>query len=281
MTEVSAKLSKVAVVQMVSGDDWQHNLGEASQLIGEAAGQGAELVLLPENFAVFNASQLLERGRQEQTADGPIRRFLSQQAKIQGIWLVGGSLPVLCDDGQRVRAACFVYDSQGVERARYDKLHLFDVDVEDKQSAYRESEQIEPGDRIVVVDTPVGRLGLSICYDLRFPLLYQAMMDQGAELISVPAAFTQVTGQAHWELLLRARAAETQCFILASNQGGMHNERRQTYGHSMIIDPWGVVLTQLVSGPGVLVTELDLEVLQEIRRKMPIQQHRRDPQSLR
>ncbi len=273
-------MAKVAVIQMVSGGDWQANLREAAGLIADAAAQGAQLLLLPENFAVFNSSQLLQRGAEEQSADGPIRRFLSEQARTHGIWLVGGSLPVLTAAGDRVRAACFVIDDQGVERARYDKLHLFDVDVADTQAAYRESDEIEPGQQVVLVDTPVGRLGLSICYDLRFPLLYQALMDQGAELISVPAAFTRVTGEAHWQLLLQARAVETQCYVLAAGQGGRHNERRETYGHSMVVDPWGQVLAQRAQGAGVVCADVDLEYLRTVRKKMPIRQHRRDPNRL-
>ncbi|OMH30371.1 carbon-nitrogen hydrolase family protein [Motiliproteus sp. MSK22-1] len=267
-------MSKAAVIQMVSGADWQHNLIQAADLIAEAALQGAKLAVLPENFAVFNTSQLIERGGNEQNSQGPIRQFLSDQAKKNDLWLVGGSLPVLSDSGKRVRSACFVVDSQGKEQVRYDKIHLFDVDVSDSQSAYRESDQIEPGDELIVVDTPIGRLGLSICYDLRFPGLYQALLDKGAELFCVPAAFTQVTGAAHWEILLRARAIETQCYILAADQGGRHNERRETFGHSMIIDPWGQVLGQLKKGEGVVSAEIDLQQLQTIREKMPIREHR-------
>ncbi|MEH6624850.1 MAG: carbon-nitrogen hydrolase family protein [Motiliproteus sp.] len=269
-----------AVIQMVSGEQWQSNLDAAASLIAKAAASGAKLALLPENFAVFNSAQLCQRGALETSPEGPIRGFLSEQARLNDIWLIGGSVPVMAASGDRVRAACFVLDNEGKEQARYDKLHLFDVDVADQQAAYRESQQIEPGQQVVVVDTPVGRLGLSICYDLRFPLLYQAMLEQGAEIISVPAAFTKVTGEAHWELLLRARATETQSYLLAANQGGRHSESRETYGHSMIIDPWGKVMTSLDAGPGVASAELDLQWLREVRRKMPVYQHRRDPRAL-
>lgn len=269
-----------AVIQMVSGEDWQNNLAVAAELIAGAATQGAKLALLPENFAVFNTHQLLERGAEERDSEGPIRQFLAQQAKKYDIWLVAGSVPVLNESQNRVRAACFVVDNLGELRARYDKLHLFDVDVSDSQAAYRESEQIDPGDQVVVVDTPVGRLGLTICYDLRFPLLYQELLDRGAEVISVPAAFTKVTGEAHWELLLRARATETQCYVLAANQGGIHNERRETYGHSMVVDPWGQVIAKHESGAGVISADINLAWLKELRCKMPIHQHRRDPKLL-
>ncbi|WP_421869373.1 carbon-nitrogen hydrolase family protein [Motiliproteus sp.] len=265
----------VAAVQLISGGDWRHNLERAAHWIAEAASRGAELVLLPENFAVFNTSMLIERGREELSPEGPIRQFLSQQAKQHGIWLVAGSLPILNQAGDRVRAACLVVDDQGRECARYDKLHLFDVDVGDSQGRYRESDEIEPGEALVLVDTPVGRLGLTICYDLRFPELYQALRAQGAELVSVPAAFTQVTGEAHWEVLLRARAIENQCFVIASNQGGVHNAKRETYGHSMIVDPWGERLDCLEKGEGLVLAELDLERQQQLRRQMPVVSHQR------
>lgn len=265
----------VAAIQLISGSDWQHNLERAAYWIAEAAARGAELVLLPENFAVFNTSMLVERGAQERSLEGPIRQFLAQQAKQHGIWLVAGSLPILNNAGDRVRATCLVVDDQGCERARYDKLHLFDVDVSDSQGSYRESDEIEPGDEIVLVDTPVGRLGLTICYDLRFPQLYQALRASGADLVSVPAAFTQVTGEAHWEVLLRARAIENQCFVIASNQGGIHNAKRETFGHSMIIDPWGTQLDCLEKGEGLVVAELDLERQRQLRCQMPITRHQR------
>ena len=268
-------MNQVAVVQLVSGTDWQHNLERAGDWIAKAAAAGARLVLLPENFAVFDASALLERGREEVSTEGPIRQFIIEQARTHQIWIVAGSLPVLSEDGTRVRSACFVVDDQGVERARYDKIHLFDVDVGDSQGSYRESDQIEPGTEWVLVDTPVGRLGLSICYDLRFPDLYQKLVEQGAELISVPAAFTQLTGEAHWEVLLRARAIETQCYLLAANQGGVHNSRRETFGHSMVVDPWGRILGYQEKGEGLVLADIDLQSQDELRAKMPVRSHRR------
>ncbi|MEH6470886.1 MAG: carbon-nitrogen hydrolase family protein [Halopseudomonas sp.] len=268
-------MNRVAVIQLVSGSDWQHNLERAGYWIAQAAAGGAKLVVLPENFAVFNTSELVERGQQEVDATGPIRQFISQLARKHQLWIVAGSLPVVSDDGRRVRAACFVVDDQGVEQARYDKIHLFDVDVADSQGSYRESDQIEPGSQLVLLETPVGRLGLSICYDLRFPELYQKLVEQGAQLISVPAAFTQTTGAAHWEVLLRARAIETQCYVLAANQGGVHSSRRETFGHSMVVDPWGELLGCQEKGEGMLMAEIDLEKLNQRRQQMPIQAHRR------
>ena len=272
---VSKDNHQVAMVQMVSGPDLQSNLLQAAGWIAKAAADGAQLILLPENFAVFNAAQLLERGLDELTAEGPIRRFVAEQARQHNVWIVAGSIPVVSEDGKRVRSACIVVDEQGVEQARYDKIHLFDVDVSDCQGSYRESDQIEPGDAVVLVDTPVGRLGLTICYDLRFPMLYQKLVEQGAELISVPAAFTHATGEAHWLTLLRARAIETQCYLLAANQGGVHNARRQTYGHSMVIDPWGEVLGCHATGEGLVQAEIQLSRVQKLRQKMPLLAHRR------
>ncbi len=278
MTDVAkgaVTMNRVAMIQLVSGKLLQHNLERAGHWIAEAAAAGAKLVLLPENFAVFDASALLEQGRKELGIEGPVRQFIIQQARKQGVWIVAGSIPVSSSDGRRVRSACFVVDDQGVEQARYDKVHLFDVDVADNQGSYRESDQIEPGNQVVVVDTPVGRLGLSICYDLRFPELYQKLVEQGAQLISVPAAFTQLTGEAHWEVLLRARAIETQCYVLAANQGGVHNGRRETFGHSMVVDPWGAVLGCQEKGEGLVLADIDLHRVAELRHKMPLQRHRR------
>ncbi len=268
-------MQQVAVIQMVSGSDWQENLQQAQRLLESAAQQGALLAVLPENFAVFNASQLLACGAAEQTRRGPIRQFIATQAARLGIWIVAGSIPVMNLQGDRVRSACIVVDDKGQERVRYDKIHLFDVDVADAQSAYRESDQIEPGEEIVTLDTPVGRLGLTICYDLRFPQLYQALLEKDVDLISVPAAFTYVTGEAHWDTLLRARAIETQCFILAANQGGEHNAKRRTWGHSQIIDPWGNVLALQEQGEGVLIAGLDRNEQAALRSRMPIRAHRR------
>jgi predicted amidohydrolase len=270
-------MDNVAVIQMVSGADLSANLETAGRLIAEAAAAGARLVVLPENFALFNSSELQAAGVRESGEKRPIRRFLMEQARTHELWLVGGSLPMPARSDGRVRASCFVFDNEGREVARYDKLHLFDADVGDKQSAYRESDTYEAGDELVVVDTPVGCLGLCICYDLRFPELFQALRELGAELISVPAAFTRVTGEAHWEVLLRARAIETQCYLLAAGQGGKHCERRETYGHSMIIDPWGTILGRHAEAEGVVTGEVDLEYLQAVRRKMPLQKQRRLP----
>lgn len=283
--------NNVAAIQMVTTGDVETNLQSAADLIAEASNQGAKLVLLPENFAVLDGGPLAEFAEREGDSEGLLQSFLSSQAQRHKIILVGGSIPLTTRptttdglisknssapewvSGNRVRPACLVYDSRGQVMARYDKIHLFDVTVDDQQSRYSESLSYEPGDQVVVVATEVARLGLSICYDLRFPELYRLLFAQNIDLITVPSAFTKVTGEAHWETLLRARAIENQCYILAANQGGIHNSRRTTYGNSMIVDPWGTVLSRIGTGPGVVVAEIDTELIQSLKEKMPIAQH--------
>ncbi|UJJ30574.1 carbon-nitrogen hydrolase family protein [Halopseudomonas maritima] len=268
-------MATVAALQMTSGPEVADNLHTAARLIAEAAEQGAELVLLPECFGAFGAASLTAIAAAEWGVQRPMRRFLAEQARQHGIWLVGGSLPLPVSAGGKPMACQLVVDEHGHEVARYDKLHLFDVDVADNHGSYRESRDYDFGDRVVCIDSPVGRLGLSICYDVRFPELYQALRADGAEVIVVPAAFTAVTGAAHWEVLLRARAIETQCWVLAANQVGEHPSGRQTYGHSCLIDPWGVVQQCLPAGEGVLTGALVPEQLQGVRARMPITRHRR------
>lgn len=268
-------MAKVAVAQMVSGACIQTNMQVAGDLIKEASERGAQLVLLPENFAVLESSALLDVARSEQKT-GDIHEQLATWASTYGVWIVAGSLPtVTIPDEGKVFASSIVFNSEGMVVARYNKVHLFDVDVADKHSSYRESDFMSPGTGLEVVDTICGSLGLSICYDLRFPEQYQKLRNMGASIISVPAAFTYVTGEAHWELLLRARAVETQCYVLAANQGGEHSSSRSTWGHSMIIDPWGKVLAEKKeSGPGIVLADIDLGYLQQCRSKMPLQDHR-------
>lgn len=277
---------KAAVVQMVSGPDVHANLRSAAELIARARDEGAELILLPENFAVLDGGPLSQFAEREGDSAALLQGFLREQARSTGAWLIAGSMPMSTRparvgesqeavSGGRVRPACMVYDPQGRLVARYDKMHLFDVQVEDRQAQYSESRSFEPGDDAVCVQTPLGSIGLSICYDLRFPELYRRLLEQGAQLLTVPSAFTKVTGEAHWEVLLRARAIENQCYVLAANQGGVHNATRETWGHSMIVDPWGRILACVESGPGVAVAELDLAALAALRARMPIQSHRR------
>ncbi len=278
---------RVAAVQMVSSASIDRNLAAADALIKAAAGQGAELVLLPENFAVLDGGPLHRFAEREGAAGSLLQAFLGDQARSRGITLIGGTIPLLTrpagrdrsrlpdlDDG-RVRPASLVYDPTGRLVARYDKMHLFDVKVADRQAQYSESRSFEAGDLPVVVDTTVGRVGLTVCYDLRFPELYRQLLEDGAEIFTVPSAFTRTTGEAHWEILLRARAIENQCFVVAANQGGIHNETRETYGHTMIVDPWGGVLDRVTVGEGIAVADLDLEHLAGIRQDMPVFSHRR------
>ncbi len=268
---------------MVSTANLQENLDSAASLLKLAAEQGAELALLPEVFAVLEGGPMAQFAENE--GNGPIQQFLSTQAKANNLIVVGGTIPLLTrpglsasdengllDDG-RVRPACLVFDRQGKQIARYDKIHLFDVLVDDKQSEYSESRSYEAGEEVVSVETDIAHLGLSICYDMRFPELYRALFNRGAELITVPAAFTRVTGEAHWESILRARAIENQCYILAAGQGGKHSENRETWGHSMIIDPWGSILAMIPDGEGVAIAEIDLDFLRDVRKRMPIAEH--------
>ena len=278
--------SRVAAVRMVSSADIHANIASASRLIAKAAAAGAALVVLPENFAVLDGGPQAQFAEHEGDMNGLLQGFLSAQARLHGIELVAGTIPLLTrpsrdgDDAElltdgRVRPASLVFDRQGGIIARYDKMHLFDVEVSDRQARYAESDSFEAGDEVVVVDTGVARLGLTICYDLRFPELFRRLFNERAELVTVPSAFTRVTGEAHWEVLLRARAIENQCYVIGAGQGGVHNERRETYGHSMIVDPWGRVLDVLADGEGIVVADIDLPALHELRRKMPVFSHRR------
>lgn len=270
-------MKRVALLQMISTVDLESNLEQVTGLLRQAAEQGAVLAVLPENFALMNTEGL--RAFAETELDRVVS-LLCAQAVDLGIWILLGSVPMSTSEqgepviAPRVRAACLLIDSLGNIRARYDKLHLFDVDVADQQKTYRESAFVDAGEELVVVDTPVGALGLSICYDLHFPEQYQRLREAGAELIAVPSAFTHVTGQAHWDVLLRARAIENQVYILGCNQGGTHGEGRESWGHSMIVDPWGSPIAQCQKGKGLVVAEIDLEYLADIRQKMPVLAHR-------
>ena len=275
-----ANAQTVAAIQMVSTRDIDDNLNQASRLLARAAEQGARVAVLPENFAVLDTDNMPLHGGREVDSGGPIRGFLAEQARKHGLWIVGGSLPIAArPDGSalenRVRASCVVVDDQGTEVARYDKIHLFDAMVEDSQGQYRESDTFEPGEQLVTVDTPVGRLGLAVCYDLRFPEMFRQLRERDVDWVTLPSAFTWHTGDAHWHPLVRARAIENQVWMVAPGQGGQNSERRRTYGHSVIVDPWGKVLKELAEGAGVIVTELDPDYLQQIRTRMPVWEHRR------
>ncbi len=268
-------MSCVAAIQMASGPNTGANLIEVERLISSAVEKGAELIVLPENFAIMGLTEEDKVGLREQEGDGPIQTFLSQQAKDNGVWIVGGTLPLASTDDNKVRAACLLFNADGQQVARYDKIHLFDVLLEESKESYIESETIEAGERCVVVDTPFGRLGIAICYDLRFPELFRALLDQGVEIIAVPSAFTAITGRAHWETLVRARAIENLSYVIAAAQGGYHINGRETYGDSMIVDPWGTVLDRLPSGSGVVCAEIDPQRLAQTRQNFPSIAHRK------
>ena len=257
---------RIAAVQCTSVSDPEKNKRALSVLISEAASQDADLVLLPEMCLSMNSDYYQDLAEDSATLD-----WLAAQAATHSLWLVAGAVPQPAPgDDARVRSASLVFNPEGELVQRYDKIHLFDVDVGDAQGSYRESDTFSAGSDIVNIETPVGNIGLTICFDLRFPEQYQALRDAGADIILVPAAFTHTTGEAHWEILLKARAIETQCYVLAANQCGWHDDKRRTWGHSMIIDPWGESLGMLHESPGVIVADVDLKELEDLRKKMPL-----------
>ena len=266
-------MSKVAAIQMASAPQRDANLMEASRLIHLAKEQEAELVVLPENFPIMGMEETDKVDIREPFGEGRIQNFLQDQARKHELWIVGGTVPLQCDDPNKILAATILYNSQGEAVARYDKIHLFDVDLDNEES-YKESETIASGKDIVVTDTPFGRLGLAICYDLRFPELFRQLIDKGAEIIAMPAAFTATTGKAHWDVLVRARAIENLSYVIAANQGGYHLNGRYTYGDSMIVDPWGNVLNRLSKGAGVVIADIDINRMKHTRRTFPCLQHR-------
>jgi len=268
-------MTVVVAIQMASGPNVNANLLEAERLIGNAVTEGAELVVLPENFALMGHKETDKVDIGELPGGGSLQDFLSQQAKKHGVWLVGGTIPMQSDDQSRIRAACLLYNDKGEQVARYDKIHMFDVSLPDSEERYIESETIEQGNETVVVDTPFGKLGLAICYDLRFPEMFRELLDKGMEILVIPSAFTEVTGRAHWEPLLRARAIENQCYVIAAAQGGYHANGRETHGNSMVIDPWGIILNRLSKASGVVKAEIDAERLQNVRKAFPAVDHRR------
>ena len=265
---------KLAAIQMISGPDVAPNLATAGRLIAEAAAAGAQLVALPEYFPLIGAMDADRLAARETDGTGPIQDFLAATAKRHGLWLVGGSIPLMANDPARLRNSCLVFDAQGKRVARYDKIHLFGFRKGDE--AYDEAATIERGDQVVGFDSPLGRIGVAICYDLRFPELFRAMaqLPNPIDLLVLPAAFTETTGRAHWEMLLRARAVENQCYVLAAAQGGQHPNGRITHGNSMVIDPWGEVLARMDKGEGVVIAELNRQRLVDTRASLPALKHR-------
>ena len=268
-------MSRVAAIQMASGPNVNANLLEAERLIARAAKAGAKLVVLPENFSIMGMTEYDKVKVRETDGKGPMQSFLSDVAVRHGIWVVGGTVPMAARDPAKVNAACLVYNDKGQRVARYDKIHLFDVLLTESGEHYNESSTIESGGDVVVIDTPFGRLGLAICYDLRFPELFRRMVQENVEIIAIPSAFTAITGRAHWETLVRARAIENLSYVIAAAQGGYHANGRETHGDSMIVDPWGIVQDRLPRGSGVVVSDIDLHRLADIRRSFPALEHRR------
>ncbi len=260
----------VAAIQMISSPSVDDNLATARRLVAQAAAGGAMLVVLPEYWAIMGRQETDKLAHAEQPGSGPIQDGMAQMARQHGIWLIGGTLPLISGQEGKVLNTTLVYDPQGEPAGRYDKIHLFGFTR--GAESYNESRTIVPGAQVRSIETPFGRVGLSVCYDLRFPELYRAMGD--CALMVVPAAFTHTTGRAHWEVLLRARAIENQCYVLASAQGGLHPNGRRTWGHSMLIDPWGEVKAVLPEGEGVVSGEIDLLFLAGVRESLPALAHR-------
>jgi deaminated glutathione amidase len=263
-------LYRVAAVQMASGPSVVANLSEAERLIEIAVSSGCKLVVLPENFAMMGLKDTDKLKVREAKGKGPIQTFLANQARKHCIWLVGGSVPMESESVGKIRQSCLVYDDKGKLAARYDKIHLFGLDLGAEH--YREDKTIEPGDRVETVDTPFGRIGLSVCYDLRFPELYRAMGE--VDIILVPSAFTATTGKAHFEVLVRARAIENLAYVIAPAQGGYHLSGRETHGDSMIVDPWGNVLDRLPRGSGVVMAAINPGYQASLRKSLPALKHR-------
>ena len=268
--------ARVAAIQMVSAPEVDANLAAAGRLIVQAAAEGAQLVALPEYFCILGREEtdkvkVREKDAAEPGGGGPIQSFLAEAADRNKVWLVGGTIPLVCDDPARVRSACLVFDSAGRRVARYDKIHLFSFRQGNEN--YDETRTMQPGSEPVIVESPYGRLGLSVCYDVRFPELYRT--EAPIDMWFVPSAFTATTGLAHWELLLRARAVENLCYVVAPAQGGSHPNGRRTHGHTMIVDPWGTVMAEEPEGEAVVIAELDHERIAEVRGSLPALDNRR------
>ncbi len=263
--------TRIAAIQTVSGPDVEQNLQTVARLVAEAAAAGARLVALPEYFSLITADEQAKVRVREADGSGPQQDFLAELAQRHEVWLVGGTIPLMADAEGKVRNTTLVFDAQGQRVARYDKVHLFSFQRGGER--YEEAATIEPGSTVCAFDSPLGRIGLSVCYDLRFPELYRALGT--VDLIIVPAAFTYTTGRAHWEVLLRARAIENQCYVMAPAQGGRHASGRVTWGHSMIIDPWGEVLACREEGAGVVLAEIQPERIAGVRASLPALSHRR------
>lgn len=269
-SQSAAGTFKVAGIQMASSPHVSSNLTEAERLIAIAVEQGAKIVVLPEYFCIMGVKDIDKVAAREKIGDGPIQRFLSKMAREYQVWLIGGTTPIVSNYPNKVRNSCLVYNDKGEQVARYDKIHLFGLDLGAEH--YHEENTIESGNEVVVVDTPYGKIGLSVCYDLRFPELYRAMGQ--VDMIVVPSAFTETTGKAHWEPLIRARAIENLCYVIAPAQGGYHLSGRETHGNSMIVDPWGVILDRLPRGSGVVIANINRDYQTSLRNSLPALKHK-------
>jgi nitrilase len=269
-TQAAAGTFRVAGIQMASSPHVSSNLTEAERLIAITAQQGAKIVVLPEYFCIMGLKDIDKVQVREKPNDGPIQSFLSKMARDYEIWLIGGTIPLVSNYPNKVRNSCLVYNDKGEQVARYDKIHLFGLDLGTEH--YHEENTIESGNQVISVDTPYGKIGLSICYDLRFPELYRAMGE--VDMIVVPSAFTETTGKAHWESLIRARAIENLCYVIAPAQGGYHLSGRETHGNSMIVDPWGVVLDRLPRGSGIVIASINRDYQASLRNSLPALKHR-------
>ncbi len=267
---------RVAAIQMTSGHNVSSNLIAAKTLIAQAADSGAKLIVLPEMFAVMGLDQMDKVNAREKWGDGPIQEFLHHEAIQHNVWIVGGTIPIAVEeDAHQVHAACLVVNHQGEVVARYDKMHLFDVRLDATQEVYSESRTTTSGSQIIVIPTPFGKLGLAVCYDIRFPEMFRNMHELGVEVLALPAAFTFITGSVHWDILVRARAIENQIFVIAAAQTGVHPSGRRTYGYSMVVDPWGGVKASLPYEQGVVLADIDLDYLVKIRKEFPVLSHRK------
>lgn len=262
----------MGAIQMASGPSVAANLIEAERLLEVSAGHGVKLAVLPENFALMGLAETDKLEVSEDDGQGPIQDFLAGVAKRHKMWVVGGTIPIRSHKG-KVMASCLVHDDKGNRVGRYDKIHLFDVNVPGTEESYKESATIDAGQEVVVLDTPFGRLGLAVCYDLRFPELFRSMAASGMEILAVPSAFTAKTGAAHWELLVRTRSVENQCYTIAANQGGFHMNGRETYGRSMVVDPWGTVLSTSIQGSAVVTAEYSPTLIKKVRSAFPVLEH--------
>lgn len=265
-------MALASVSQLQSGEDVAENLAAAALAIREASEAGSKLIALPEEFLTLGLTRDAKKAISEPYQNGPLQNQLATFAKTYGIWVVAGTLPIQAPSG-KIAASCIIFDDTGDIRARYDKMHLFDVMVS-KTEKYCESEAYDPGKKLALCDTPIGRVGLSICYDLRFPEHYRALVAKGAEVIIIPSAFTIPTGKAHWEILVRARAIENLAYVLAPNEAGFRNKETGTYGHSIIVDPWGEIIANATTGNALLTADINIEKMQKIRSEFPVLTHR-------